>query len=407
MATDDETLIRQARSLFDSGRLAEAATHYRRLVDARPDDPLLHFGLARTLHEAGRLAAAADSYRAVLAMDDGLAAAWVNLGQALTDQGEADGAEVCFARAEDLGAGDRTDEATIADAVGRARRAATPPGGAEGVPPWRGEALAAHRLLIFSNHGVGDAIERVRHVPMTAQRGADPVLVCPPELVALFRASGLASAIQGSGEALPACDRMVALSALPHVLYGDGDPPALEVPYLTAGHAKTKAWRDRHLAGESLAVGLVWAGSRAHIRDRARSLPFAFLDQILSLPGIRFYSLQVGRRAEEALDHPACIPLTPHLTDFSDTAAAVSTLDLVISVDTAVAHLAGALARPVWVLLGHHADSRWTGRADRPTPYPTARVFRQRRAGEWGPLIDRVADALIELSHRQPEPPPV
>jgi hypothetical protein len=398
VATDDETLVRQARSLFDRGRLEEAAAHYRRLVDARPDDPSLHFGLARTLHEADRLTAATRSYRAALARDDGLAAAWVNLGQALTDQGEADGAEGCFARAEEIGGRDRTGAATIADAVSRARRAATPPAGTEGVPPWRGEALAAHRLLIFSNHGVGDAIERVRHVPMTAQRGADPVLVCPPELVTLFQASELASTIRGSGEAPPACDRVVALSALPHVLYGDGDPPAPEVPYLVADPAKTRDWRHRHLAGDGMAVGLVWAGNRAHVRDRARSLPFAFLDAILSLPGIRFYSLQTGPRAEEALDHPSCNPLTPHLMDFSDTAAAVSALDLVISVDTAVAHLAGALARPVWVLLGHHADSRWTGSADHPTPYPTARLFRQRRAGEWGPLIDQVATTLTDLA---------
>ena len=347
---------------------------------------------------------AADAYRAALAANDGLAAAWVNLGQALTDQGDRDGADRCFARAEGIGGSDRSGKGSIADAVRRARRAATPPAGAEGVAPWPGDALAAQRLMIFSNHGIGDAIERVRHVPLTAQRGADPVLVSPPELVSLFQASALASTVLGIGEALPACDRVVPLSALSHVLHGDGGPPAPDVPYLAANRAKTEEWGRQRLAGEGLAVGLVWAGNRANLRDRARSLPFAFLDTILSLPRIRFYSLQTGPRAEEALDHPSCIPLAPHLVDFSDTAAAVSALDLVISVDTAVAHLAGALARPVWVLLAHHADSRWTGPMERPTPYPTARIFQQRRPGEWGPLIDRVATTLVDLAAKRGGP---
>jgi len=172
------------------------------------------------------------------------------------------------------------------------------------------------------------------------------------------------------------------------------------VPYLSAYPQDVAAWRGRLGADDGrLKVGLAWAGSPRNPSDAIRSIDASLYRPLLAVKGPRFYSLQVGRDGDLArLDGCEITDLSPHLTDFADTAAAISVLDLVISVDTAVVHLAGALAKPVWMLLHHVGEWRWiVGRDDSPW-YPTLRVFHQPRANAWRQVIRRLADELQALA---------
>jgi hypothetical protein len=167
-------------------------------------------------------------------------------------------------------------------------------------------------------------------------------------------------------------------------------------PYLPVEEARCQHWRQRLGPPAGRRVGLVWAGNPEHNNDRNRSLPFAALAPLWNIPGIRWYSLQVGeRRADLNAAPPGTIEdLSPALDDFAETAAAISQLDLVVTVDTSVAHLAGAIGRPTWVMLPSAPDWRWlTGRPDSPW-YPSVRLFRQPERGEWGSVINRIALAL-------------
>jgi hypothetical protein len=177
------------------------------------------------------------------------------------------------------------------------------------------------------------------------------------------------------------------------------------VPYLTPPDAAAvEHWRAR-LAGPGLKVGLCWQGNPEHPRDRERSLPFAMLKPLLAVPGVRFFGLQVGEAARQAQGLESTAPfesLAAALDDdrnrFVEAAAVVANLDLVITVDTALAHLAGALARPVWILLSFVPDWRWLLEREDSPWYPTARLFRQSALGAWRPVINRVRDALTALA---------
>jgi hypothetical protein len=169
-----------------------------------------------------------------------------------------------------------------------------------------------------------------------------------------------------------------------------------DIPYLAPDPASTRAMAMRLGGSEGFKVGLVWSGNPRHPNDRQRSIPLQRLAPICDVPGVRFFSLQTDERAGDLQQVPPgrIIDLSPHLTDFAETAAAVSQLDLVISVDTAVAHLAGALGRPAWTLLPEPADWRWLRDRDSSPWYPGMRLFRQTKRHEWDPVLDRVREAL-------------
>jgi len=203
-----------------------------------------------------------------------------------------------------------------------------------------------------------------------------------------------------AGEPYPDFDYYIHLMSLPKVFGTDvGSIPAA-VPYLVPSLERTEEW-GRRIGGQGVCnVGIVWAGDAAHVRDRHRSIPLSAFAPLAKIQGVRFYSLQKGAQASELSTSSAGltpVDLGPDLRDFADTAAAIVHLDLVITVDTSVAHLAGALGKPVWVLLPTPADWRWmTGRDDSPW-YPTMRLFRQRRQGDWQEVILRVKEALAEV----------
>jgi hypothetical protein len=230
---------------------------------------------------------------------------------------------------------------------------------------------------------------------MVAQRGGHVTLACQPELAGLMRGIDGIERIILPGEPRPACDTHLPLLSLPRV-FGTrlGTIPA-NVPYLHADPARAEHWKSR-LAEHAgfLKVGLCWSGRATHSRDIFRSIPPEQLAPLASVKGVRFFSLQKG----VATAPP--IPLIDHtsdLRDFSDTAALINNLDLVITVDTAVAHVAGAMGRPVWLLLSFCPDWRWLlERPDSPW-YPTARVFRQTSAGDWRAVMLDVSELLRTL----------
>ncbi len=270
---------------------------------------------------------------------------------------------------------------------------------------WEGAPLAGKTLLVHQEQGQGDVIQFLRFVPALAALGARVVLEVHPPLKALVAAQpwpGVA-AVLGSGEALPAFDRHVAIGSLPHWLgitletlsgapYLQAPPPQAQMDGAEPGTPLGRL----HAPGDGrLRAGLVWAGNPGFQHDRERSMRFAQVQPLLGVAGVDWYSLQKGYAEEQVPPGVALQPLGPQLADWAATAQAMQALDLVVTTCTATAHLAGALGKPVWVLLAHQADWRWMARARSDSPwYASARLFRQARPGDWGGVIGQVAQAL-------------
>nr|WP_246472667.1 tetratricopeptide repeat protein [Azospirillum tabaci] len=265
-------------------------------------------------------------------------------------------------------------------------------------PLWSGEDIAGHTILLHEEQGRGDAIQFVRYAPLVAARGARVLLEAGADLVPLFRGLPGVERVFARGEPLPGFDWQCPLLSLPRAFATRLETIPAAAPYLTADPARAAAWRER-LAGDGLKVGLVWAGNPQFAGDRERSPGLAALAPLLAVTGCRFFGLQLGPGHDELAQRampPSFTDLAPEIRDFADTAAIMASLDLVVSSCTAPAHLAGALGVPLWVLLSHAPDWRWLlDRADSPW-YPTARLFRQPRPGDWGAVAGEVAAALAE-----------
>jgi tetratricopeptide (TPR) repeat protein len=254
---------------------------------------------------------------------------------------------------------------------------------------WEGESLEGKRLLVFAEQGLGDTIQFSRFIPLLAQRGAIVTLACDRRLHEIMRSlSGLAAVVERDGP-LPPYDFWVDQMTLPLLLGTTPENIPAAGGYLTAEPGETAVWRARLGAG---AIGLVWAGNPEHSNDQRRSMPFEGYAPLLAKGG-RFVSLQAGPRAVDAAGS-FVRDLSPYLTNYARTAAVVSALDLVITVDTSVCHLAGALGVECWVLLPQAPDWRWIlGRDDTPW-YAHTRLFRQPHPGDWQEPMARIASAL-------------
>ena len=363
----------------------------------------------------GDFAGAERAYRQALARRADFPAAWSNLGAALRDQGRLAEAELACRAALELAprsAAAHYNLALVLLTAGRYRegwaehewrwRTGTMKARDFPCPPWRGEALAGRRILLHAEQGLGDTLQFVRYVPVIAAMGAEVVLEVQAPLKRLLAGISGVAAIHARGETLPCCDYHAPLMSLPHRL-GTEIATIPARPYLPRPEPVPP--EPARAAADGLRVGLVWAGDprpgepRAHFADRRRSLPLAAFAPFAAIPGIRFVSLQKGAAAAET--PPPGLELEAALAaarDFADTAAVVMGLDLVISVDTSVAHLAAGLGKPVWLLSRYDQCWRWlAGREDSPW-YPTLRLHRQAAPGEWQPLIGRMTAALAALA---------
>lgn len=271
-------------------------------------------------------------------------------------------------------------------------------------PKWDGSPIPEKTLLVHTEQGAGDAIQFIRYVPIAAQRCGKLILVCTENLIPIFSAVPGIAEIRTAGEIpLSAFDAYLPLMSLPYVLGSNTfesiptDVPYLRVPPLKRGLAIAPA-------SSSLKVGIVWAGSPTHANDRNRSCRLEDFLPVLRTPGVAFYSLQKGDRAADVAQLPegiAVANLDDKLQDYGDTAAAIEQLDLVISVDTSVAHLAGALGKPVWTLLCYNPDWRWLLERDDSPWYPTMRLLRQAQPRDWEGVFVQVQQALQVLLAQQ------
>ena len=265
------------------------------------------------------------------------------------------------------------------------------------LPLWNGQDLTGKTLFVYAEQGFGDTLQFCRFVPHVARRGARVVFDCQPELLRLFKELPGVAVLRAEGGKLPAADFHTPLLSLPHRLgVALGTIPA-QVPYLPLP-APTQETQLQRPPGTRLAVGICWAGRAEHTNDHNRSLALEHFLAFCDLPGIALYSLQKGPRAEDiaALNATALVrDLAPQIADFADTARYILQLDLVITADTAIAHLAGALGRPAMVLLPYTPDWRWLGQREDTPWYPTLRLVRQPAPRDWKSVVRRAHDMLI------------
>ena len=271
-------------------------------------------------------------------------------------------------------------------------------------PPWTGQDIAGKRLFLYTETGLGAVIQFARFVRPLTRLGAKVTLEVPARLRRLLQRLDAPVELISAGDRVPDFDFHLPLVSAPLRLGFDPEREPAEIPYLSAEPDLAAAWAER-LPAEGLRVGIAWQGRADTPLDKGRSLPVRALAPLAGVPGVRLISLQKNAGTEQLADLPAGMAVAT-LGDafdagpdgFVDTAAAMMSLDLVVTSDTSIAHLAGALGRPVWIALRHVPDWRWMlDREDSPW-YPTARLFRQRRPGDWDEVAERIGAAMARLS---------
>jgi tetratricopeptide (TPR) repeat protein len=272
-------------------------------------------------------------------------------------------------------------------------------------PRWDGSALPDGTILLHAEQGLGDILQFVRYAPLVKERVRKVIVAGPLPVAGLFRTCPGVDGIVTENEALPAFDVQAPLMSLPGLLGTTLATIPANVPYLAAEPAKLEQWRERLRGVSGFRVGIAWQGNPRHKGDRHRSFPLALLAPLAHVGGVSLVSLQKGAGNEQlAQSRFPVVDVGPELADFTDTAAVMMCLDLVISCDTAPVHLAGALGVPVWVALSTILDWRWLlDREDSPW-YPTMRLFRQRRLGEWKPVFRHMARQLRRLVRSRLKP---
>ena len=400
-----ESHIGQGVVARERGRPQEAAAHYRRALALAPDHAEARNNLGVALVDLDRPEEAAGHYRQVLARQPNRAETHNNLGIALERQGgysEAlacydraltlapDYAEAHFNRALALLATGQFDEGwreyEWRFAVARYERGFDR-------PLWSGEPLAGQTILLHAEQGLGDTLQFVRYVAAVAECGGRVVLEAPQPLVRLLRTTAGIADVVAAGDPLPDFDCHCPLLSLPRVFNTNLATIPDAVPYLSVPDEALAGWAERTGTASGVRVGVVWAGTTQGALD------LRLLQPLWEIAGVNWFSLQIGDQSRDIslLDGPRITDLSPWLTDFAETAAAVCRLDVVISIDTSVAHLAGALGRPTWILLPYNADWRWLREREDSPWYPTARLFRQQRPGDWAGVIGALGAALAPL----------
>ena len=402
-------------ALRAQGKLQAAIACYQRSLAMRPNHSDVYSNLGNALRELGHLNDAAANHQQAVHLSPDSSQAIYNLGLVLRDLGHLKEALACFDKALEIDPDfvychwDRSLALLLrgdfkegfAEYDWRWKLPHNPTRGYT-QPLWDGASLDGRTIFVHQEQGLGDMIQFVRYLPMVKERGGTVVVECQPELARLISTVRGADKVVIRGSSPPSFDVYVPLLGLPRIFGSSVENIPDRVPYLAPPEL-----HDVHLPvpiGTRLKVGLVWAGKRSHKNDRNRSCALSEFMVLVGLPGVAFYSLQKGEAASE-LEDVACGALIVDagrlVEDFADTAAVIAQLDLVIAVDTAVVHLAGALGRPVWAVLPFVSDWRWMiGREDSPW-YPTLRLFRQESPRDWEGVMGRVREALRDLAHHR------
>ena len=425
--------------LFDQGQFSGAAESYRQALGLNPNDPNAHNNLGNALKEQGLLAEATECYRQALRLTTNQADFHVNLGNVLKDQGELIEAAESYRQALQLNPNLADAHSSLGITLVGQRRLAeaaesfqqalrlnpkhwfaaleplAPAACYKGIsrawqdygmrwarpemlprsfpqPRWDGTPLAGKTILVYAEQGLGDTLQFARYLPMVKQRGGNVIFDCQPALQGLFAGMNGINHLVREGEPIPPFDVQVPLLSLPGIFQTTPTTIPAQVPYLEADPDLVLKWEAeirraarRKAAGEvaALTIGIVWQGNSKMLGDRLRSIPLKFFEPLARVPGVRLVSLQKGSGADQLRALQVIFPildLGDGLNTFSDTAAVMKNLDLIVTSDTSVAHLAGALGVPVWTVLQFVPDWRWF--LDRPDSQVSdhAALFRQKNS---------------------------
>ncbi len=400
----------QGALLSDLGRPAEALLSFDRALQSQPENAAAHSGRGSVLMDLCRPDEALESFERAVQCQPGFVTALNNRAVALNQLGRFEEAKQAFAQVLKIDpASDycRTNLAQLHLLLGdfdagwplyesrpRVGLAARVPS----APAWAGEPVRGKTLLLVAEQGAGDTLQFCRYVPVLEAMGAEVLLWAPARLERLVRSVSPTLRLIADVASPPICDYQCRLLSVPYLLR---DVPAV-VPYLAVDGDRVAHWR-RHLGDDGIRIGVCWQGARTRM-DLGRSYPLREIAPLLQVPGVRLISLQKGDGSEqlEALPPDLSVERLPDSFDqgadaFLDTAAVMQSLDLVVTSDTSIAHLAGALGRPAWIALQKVPEWRWQLERDDTPWYPTCQLFRQQRRGEWSDVFEHMREELARL----------
>ncbi len=402
---------------YERKEYEEAAASHRRAIALRPSFAQAHSNLGNALHALRDFEGAVACYRRAVEINPRFADAWSNLGTSLHHSGHYEDAIYALRRAIALDPNNPNAHSGLGILL--LMRGDFAEGWAEyewrlkstevRLPylpqrPWQGESLAGRHIYLNAEQGFGDTMQFARYVPLVAARAGKVTFRVQQGLAGLMRES--LPGVEVLGDRAPAAthfDCESALLSLPSLFATRLETIPATMPYLRANREEAARWKARLPVG-MFKVGIVWAGNPEHVNDGRRSIPFEQLAPLFAVPGVSFTSLQVGPRAADLKAHPqfGIADVAAELVGFAATAALIDALDLVITIDSAVSHLAGGQGKPTWLLTPWVSDWRWLlDREDNPW-YPTMRLFRQVEGETWPTVIDRVAGELSAVVKGDP-----
>jgi tetratricopeptide (TPR) repeat protein len=395
------------------GRLEEAVASFQEALRLRPDSHEAHFYLGNALQLQWRLDEAALCFREALCLQPDYPEAYNSLGNVLKEQGRTNEAMTAFGEALRL----RPDFAeahfhlglTLLS-IGRLeqgwteyewrRRCLGFQDRSFRQPLWDGAPLGGQPILLYAEQGIGDTLQFVRYAPLVQQRGGSVVLECPPVLVPLLATGPGIDHLVAQGSELPEFATQASLLSLPGILGTTLATIPARVPYIQADPRRRERWQQELQGANAFNIGIAWQGNPLHPHDRIRSVRLEQFAPLAQLPGVRLVRLQRGPGSEQLAQLKEWAVLDPEnwpedpAEAWQETAALISALDIVVTVDTALAHLAGAMAMPVWVALPLVPDWRWLLDHEDSPWYPQMRLFRQEHPGDWCGVFARIAEAI-------------
>lgn len=377
---DPDAYCAFAMALQYTGRWDDALAMCGKAIALAPDNPTLLHTMGRIAHAAGTMDAALDIYERAIALAPERAKLRWDQSLALLLAGRYREGWSAFEVRWDVNQL-RVDNRNFTQ------------------PAWNGEDLAGKTILLHAEQGMGDTIQFIRYAAGVARRGGRVVAQVQPLLKRLVASAAGVDAVVAYKEPLPHFDVYCPMLSLPRIFETDLDTVPDAQGYLHPEPAARAQWLNRLGPRKGLRIGLIWAGNPTHRNDSNRSMRLEQFMPALTMPGLEWFSLQVGQAEADLRQLPAGMirNLVPDIMDFADTAAALSTLDLLVTVDTSSAHLAGALGQNVWVMLPFAPDWRWMlGREDTPW-YDSMRLFRQTELGNWAPVVDRLVRDLARV----------
>ena len=397
--------------LYDLGRFNEAVFAYQRAIQLNPGSSASYNNLGNALRRVGRFDDAMIAHRHAIVLDPRSDSAHYNLGNALTEQQRLSEAMASYRRSIEIQPEAADAHLSLAHALllngdfsegweeyeWRLKiRAPSPP---PSIPKWDGSPLDGKLILLQAEQGFGDTIQFVRYAPMVASRGGRVVLQCQRQVQRLLQTCAGIEQVIAIGEPMPPSDVHCPMLSLPHLFKTDMKSIPAEIPYIHAVDDLIPQWREKFEAmPKRMRIGITWAGRPNSPGDHFRTINPAQLAPLLRNDRADFFSLQKSAPATGNW-----IDWTNEIHDFADSAALIANLDLVITVDTAIAHLAGAMGKTVWLMLPFVPDWRWLLGRDESPWYPTMRIFRQRSIGDWpGVIADVIAALRAKLDQSSP-----